>query len=197
MKTLGEMARSIGSVIVEGNIGTFYHGSTHKISTFNDEFVGSGNDQLGPGIYFSSSLKDALGYSDNNGYIYEVQINLRNDLDMKSKVNPRLVKALIQASPDDYAWQNWSENKKQGIELGYRNTLEISDNMLEAIDNINGDWYRQYEKDFVRQLTKLGFDGSIHRNVNGSDSTWVVVYNPQAITLVKVHLASNLIKNGA
>ena len=49
----------------------WYHGSPSPISKFPDDFVGNGIDQEGPGIYFTSSSEDAVGYArksdDGNG----------------------------------------------------------------------------------------------------------------------------------
>lgn len=187
MKTMKDLVESMQNIIVEGEVGKFYHGSTHKIGSFVDEFVGQGNNQLGPGIYFSTDVHDALAYSGKDGFIYEVSINLRNDLNTTQKVNPRVCKALMMNTPDESAWTNWDENKNIAIKMALQNTLEISDNMLDALMTIWGDWYMQDEVMFVRELAKLGFDGSIYPNYNNSGSTWAVVYNPQSITINKIH----------
>lgn len=193
MISMKELAEKVQSTLVEGNVGTYYHGSTHKLTTFVTDFMdgNENNHMYGPGIYFTSNPKEAAGYADKNGYVYEVQLNFRKELSTKGKVNVNVLKRLMMNSPDEDAWTNWGENKNQAIQLALQTTLSSSDNMLEALLNVWGDWYRGEHIAFATELTKLGYDGTLYPNINGSGNDWAVVYNPASIQLIKIIPSNN------
>lgn len=187
MISMKELSNQIQHILIEGNVGTFYHGSEHKITSFNSEFLdGDGNHMYGPGIYFTSNPGEAAGYADKNGYVYEVNLNFRKELNTIGKVNVNVLKRLMLNAPDEEAWTNWAEDKNTAIREALRVTVESSDNMLEALLLIWGDWYRGQHISFTNELIKLGYDGTIYKNINNSGNNWAVVYNPASIQLVKI-----------
>ena len=194
MISMKDLAERVQSVLVEGNVGTFYHGSTHKITSFVTDFMEEGNHMYGPGIYFTSNAQEASTYAEKEGFVYEVTLNFRKELNTTGKVNLNVLKRLMLNSPDEDAWTNWAEDKNTAIREALRVTSESSDNMLEALLNVWGDWYRGQHIAFVNELIKLGYDGTLYPNINNSGNTFAVVYNPQSINLVKVVPSSEFYK---
>lgn len=194
MVSMKDLAQKVQSVLIEGNVGTFYHGSPHKITSFVNDFMEEGNHMYGPGIYFTSNPQEASTYAEKDGYIYEVTLNFRKELASKGKVNLNVCKKLMLNAPDEEAWTNWAEDKNTAINDALRTTAESSDNMLEALMIVWGDWYRGQHIAFVNQLIKLGYDGTLYPNINNSGNTFAVVYNPQSINLVRIIPASEFYK---
>lgn len=162
--------------------GVYFHGSTHKIQNFVDEFVGQGNDQYGPGIYFSNRVHIAMGYGGKDGYIYKADIKLSKLLTENIKINKNQLMKLMKNSPDEYAVSNWAEEPAEA----YRNALEsyLDMSMLEACMYIWRDWYPNNPIEFVRELVKMGYDGSIYDIGRGTN--FLVVYNPRAIVITEI-----------
>lgn len=191
MMNLKDLQESISS-IMEGKIGTFYHGSTSNIKSFVDDFVGKGNDEYGPGIYFSNREWIARGYAEPNGYIYRCDLDFRNELSVNTKFNLNQIKTLIAKSPDEYAASNWDEDEVTAHRIALNNYLDSYDqNMLEIFMQIWADWYMDYPVDFVRNVVAMGYDGSVHNlgnpDVDGitDDTLYIVVYNPKSIKLIE------------
>lgn len=182
------------SLILESDTNVFYHGSTHKITKFVDDFVGKGNDQYGPGIYFSSSKEDTLAYSGNDGIIYKCQLDLSRQLTTKSQYNENLCKKLMVSSPDEYAYTDWADTDDRMVaatEAMKNYVSSYGHNMYEIIMSIWYDWYREYPQDFVRNLSSMGYDCTTHDSNGGT--TFVVVYNPSIITLLDSKPASEVL----
>ncbi|AQW88978.1 hypothetical protein pEaSNUABM50_00465 [Erwinia phage pEa_SNUABM_50] len=173
------------SAIMEGQLpGYYYHGSSAPISNFSDEFVGRGNDEYGPGIYFSSVPNTSIGYAKDggsNGMVYQCEINLRKELSKKTRVNKAVLLKLMQNTPDEDAYTNWNENKN----VAYRTALQgyvDEGNMYDALMGVWYDWYREYPVQFVRSLVQLGYDGYIYTFASGE--RFIIVYNPASIKVV-------------
>jgi len=105
-----------------------YHGSPQKITNFTDEFVGGegATDQEGPGIYFTTNYKEALGYADG-GYVYTAKLTPRLLFDETEDINieKRLIERLVLMSSDwKSTGRDWDENPRVGIKAG---TTEVRD----------------------------------------------------------------------
>lgn len=57
----------------------WYHGDQHRRITFSDQrFQNRDNpNAMGPGIYFTSSKKQAIGYARPNGWVYTARVSDR------------------------------------------------------------------------------------------------------------------------
>ena len=177
------LMESIGTIMTESTAdGIYYHGSTHKIQNFVDEFVGNGHDQYGPGVYFCNRVHVAMGYAGNEGFIYKAEVNMRKLLSPSTRFNKAQVLKLMKNSPDEYATSNWAETANEA----YRTALEayMDYDMLEACMYIWRDWYPNNPVDFVRELVKMGYDGSIYDI--GSGTNFLVVYNPRSIAITEI-----------
>lgn len=174
------------SAIMEGQLpGYYYHGSTAPISQFSDEFVGRGNDEYGPGIYFSSVPYTAIGYAADggqNGRLYQCELHLRKELSKKTKINKAVLLKLIQSTPDTEAWTDWDENQNRAYMTALKNYVEEG-NMYDALMSVWYDWYRNYPVDFIRKLVQLGYDGYVYTFSSGEK--FVVVYNPASIKVIQ------------
>lgn len=171
--------------IMEAPDNIYYHGSEHKIVKFSDEFMGSGHDEYGPGIYFTNFPKTALGYANGTGYVYECQINPKKLLSKKTRINKAVLMNLIQKSPDEYAWTDWDENKNKAIVNATNNYIEYNSNMYDALMSVWGDFYRDYSTEFCRNLVSIGFDA--YEFVFSHGEHFLIVYNVGIIKVLNVY----------
>lgn len=174
------------SAIMEGQMpGYYYHGTKQPIHTFSDEFVGKGNDQYGPGIYFTSNPNTAFGYTDKspNGMVYQCTLNIRKELSKKQRINKAVLLKLMQSTPDDEAYTNWDEHPNRAYQNALNSYMDADDNMYDALMNVWYDWYRYHGTEFVRKLVELGYDAFTHKFESGE--LFVIVYNPASINVVK------------
>lgn len=163
-----------------------FHGSNKPIDKFVDDFVGNGNDQFGPGIYFSSNPNDSYGYISNDGKFYICDLEIRKELSTKTKFNKNVVLKFMKDSPDEYAWTDWDENQNVAYQKALKSLMQFhGDNLLDALTQVWYDWYRDYGPEYVRKVTQLGYDASVH--ILPSGTKFIVVYNPAIIKVKKVY----------
>ncbi len=170
---------------------TYYHGSTHRIEKFMDDFVGGkdANDQEGPGIYFTSDIDDALAIGH---LIYEVELKPRalmtkEVVNVNKAVSRAILVKLAKAAPD---WrthaENWSENPRQGILDCIEAALSSNESVADVFQQMCVEFYRNEPVDYVRNVVKLTeYDGTVKDFPDGTQH--VIVLNPQIIHLKKVH----------
>lgn len=173
--------------VTENESFIVYHGSPHKIEKFTDEFVGAeeATDQEGPGIYFTTSHQEALGYA-NGGYVYEVRVSpkILFDESEEKDINRDLLVQLVKMSPRlEISTSNWSPDIETGIEMMVDSAYEYNDNEKEVLLQIWIEAYRYDSVDFVRNCVKLGIDGII---VNREGSKHIIIYNPNVIELREI-----------
>jgi len=175
--------------LLENSNKRWYHGSSHNIRKFTTEFVGTGNDQFGPGIYFTDNAEDATSYArklGDSGYLYEVQLNYNKLLSSKnnSKVRQEELKKLI--------WE--SENFEQKLidfdmdaespKNGLKQFLGSAKNEASALDMMTSVAVNFYQNDminYVSNLSALGYDACI---VPRGFANFCIVYNPKIIEIV-------------
>lgn len=172
------------SAIMEGKLsGYYYHGTQNPISQFSDEFVGRGNDEYGPGIYFTSNPITARGYCEKSptGMVYECELTIRKELSKSQKINKSVLLKLIQNTPDDEAYTNWDENQNRAIRTALDSYMN-EDSMYDALMSVWYDWYNNHPTQFVRALTHLGYDAYTYKFDNGE--VFVILYNVASIKVV-------------
>ncbi len=167
------------------DIPIWYHGSPHKISSWSTEFVGQGDDQEGPGIYFTSSYEDAEGYSrkdSEDGFIYEVKLNFNKVLSPSSKPIIFELQKLIEWADDweqtlqniigeETTKENWKEYKKMLLE---------EESMFTACQDV---WYNFYKYDpqgYCSSMRALDYDGIILKK-EFMGVYHAIVWNPNII----------------
>ncbi len=156
-----------------------YHGSKNKISKFTDEYVGKGNDQEGPGIYFSSSENNARG---SGPYVTKASLKLNK---VVSRLNPPRrndIIYMVQHAPDkDDVLQDWAEDPRKAYFMILDSIMEKK-NAHACFQSV---WYELYRKSptaYVKNMVKLGYDGVIVPRSEGV--THYVVFNPKAIEIM-------------
>ena len=154
--------KNLISEITEGGWDA-YHGSTHRIDKFSDEFVGGDNahDQEGAGIYFTTNIKNARIYGD---YIYSVHISGRF-LDKENppdSVDPEeLVRLIKMRSNWENEAYNYDENPEIGAYKAAEGAIRYNDSEADVFQQIEADFYRYDPVSYVRDMTKLGYDGIV------------------------------------
>jgi len=165
-----------------------YHGSPGEINRFVDDFVGGENvaDQQGAGIYFASNPEDANHYGD---HIYKVRIKGKF-LDRNAPIENVDVEELVRLikMKDDWEMnaQDYSEDPESGAYEAAYMAIQYNGDEAEAFQQIEADFYRYDSVEYVRNMTKLGYDGIIvdaPSDVPGDKH--IIVFNPAAITLIE------------
>lgn len=165
-----------------------YHGSSGEINKFVDDFVGRENaaDQQGAGIYFASNPEDANHYGD---HIYKVRIKGKF-LDRNAPIENVDVEELVRLikMKDDWEMnaQDYSEDPESGAYEAAYMAIQYNGDEAEAFQQIEADFYRYDSVEYVRNMTKLGYDGIIvdaSSDVPGDKH--IIVFNPAAITLIE------------
>ena len=162
-----------------------YHGTTHKLNNFSDEFVGGAeaNDQEGPGIYFTTEYNEAVKYAGGNGFVYEVNLKpkklvsdkMNNDL---SYLTNTIIK-LIKMAPN---WKNVAKSFDEGLEDMVAKYVHRTQSEKEAFVGLYNDVYKGNAVYYLRNMTKLGYDGVYLPTRDGG--AHVVIYDPSLIKVL-------------
>lgn len=168
---------------------TAYHGSPTVITKFSDDFIDEpdANAQEGSGIYFTTSVANAAAFGGN---IHHVKMSGnfldRTDSNSINRIKRDDVIQMIKMSQDwEGTAQNWSEDPETGAEMAADGMIDSSEDEGEVFQYIEGDFYRGDAKNFVRNMTKLGYDGLINwapRDYHGDHH--IIVYNPSIIEYI-------------
>ena len=161
-----------------------YHGSESVIKKFSDNFVGKedATDQEGAGIYFTTDYKEAKRYGN---YIYKVSIEGNFLFNNKSKNNinlQELVKLIKMKDQWEMDAQNYSPNPEQGALKAASMSMKYNDSEVEVFQQIEADFYRYDPVNYVRNMTKLGYDGIV---VDREEGQHIIVFNPSVIKISK------------
>jgi GNAT superfamily N-acetyltransferase len=177
-----------GETISEGTSSTrtFYHGSDHKITAFSLDHLGSGQgaDQEGPGIYLTSSKKDACMYGK---YIHTIAVSIpKSRILGKKKALRTGVEILIRSAPNrDETLQNWDEDPR----IAFHKAVDVimdsyGDDRREAYESVWGDFYRDHSADYLKKLIRFGYDGFELPRADGI--VHLIAFNPAKLKIVAV-----------
>lgn len=170
----------------------WYHGTGHLIDAFDLAHVGTGDDELGPGFYFTDSAFTASGYAMRGGEggspnVVMARIALRNPLPPDSRLTAKTIAALLRASPDFLdRLENFGEVEYEGLARvesravsTYANQAAASDDVADALFSICNDFWSGQEGAFLVACVAItGHDGLFR--VKG-DETHAVVWDPRVI----------------
>lgn len=169
----------------------FFHGSEHKIKKFTDDFVGGREavDQEGPGIYFTSSWKNARSYGP---YVYTVRLRPKKEVSTENgkKAPLREIEWLIQQAPEwESIAQNWNENSAIGLRMAAKDILQYNENPHQQFLQVWIDFFKYNPLEYVRGMTKLGYDiiyiKELESIIAGENNiTHAVVLNPAIIEFI-------------
>jgi hypothetical protein len=179
-----------------------YHGSGTDIREFKYEFTGKGNDQLGPGFYFTTDVNEARGYQEKTNRtgeeklggtddhtVHEVYLAIKKPLDADKIGNLSIsqVRRIIEDAPDlEDSLSNWGDVEYEGFG---KVLLEASKeyagkqiNILKQLQTIANDFYSDDPASFFKAVKSvLGYDG-VTAKVGGGDGTrvhWVAWFPEQ------------------
>jgi len=163
-----------------------YHGSDSNFEKFNVSFVGKGNNQNGPGFYFTLDREEAKHYGK---YVKKYILTLRKVIPIKGRLDFVEIFDLIKKSPDyEMNIYDWGETEREAfkeIKEGYSN----EPSQFHALTSVWFDFYRHNPTEYVNNLVDLGYDAAVVTGEKGygdiGASTHIIVYNPEAIKEVK------------
>ena len=190
-KEVSEIKNIVREVISETMETGFdaYHGSEHKISKFEDSFLsGDGVTQHhGAGIYFTTNYDNARMFGEN---VYKVHIKGRF-LDRETPAENVSIEELIKLmkmSDEDWEMEayNYNEDPEVGVMIAAQSAIDYADNEVDVFLRVQSSWYQHQPLDYVRNMTKLGYDGM----VVDAPKDWVgekhiIVFNPNIISKEK------------
>lgn len=162
----------------------WYHGSKVKIDKFNLNYVGTGNDEYGIGIYFANNRNSIWRYG-NTGTIHEVKIKTYENIwqNNNNKITKKFIKSLLDFSDnyiDNDLYINWDENKIKAEKL-IINTY-LSHNQMNFFQPMfYNDFYFGYPKSYMKALVALKCDGYIVDV--GNSIEFLVLHNPNIIEI--------------
>lgn len=182
-----------------------YHGTPYKFETFSSEFMGSGEDQLGSGFYFTSNKNNArsFAFKDDNipnqdNAIFKVKLDIKNPLDAdKVGTIPRSkIMQLLKSSPNfkealsnfgDIEYEGEHNVLKQAVDNYYEHCN--GNNIVRGLFAVANDFYSRRPQEFNDAVTKiLGYDGVIKRFPKDpfyGDLTHYVVFRPNQIQVLE------------
>jgi hypothetical protein len=170
-----------------------YHGSPTDFKKFSDEFVGGdeATDQEGPGVYFTTNRENAAAYG-GNLYTAKLNGNFITDESASANANEAHIEQLIRMAED---WQshaqNWGEDPESAIYSSISDMFEYNDNEKDVFLQVWIEYYRYDAVNFVRNMTKLGYDGVVvDRTDDRGINKHIIVYNPSTITLTDKEVIS-------
>ena len=172
------------------SIEIFYHGSNTKIEKFTLDFLSSSTniDQEGPGIYLTSSEKDAMMYGH---YLHKVSVKIVKSRMMPEKrmLNPTFVSHLISKAPNYVDnMTNWAENINKARRLATDAIMSAygPSDYREAMESIWGDHYRNDSKVWLNTMVSKGWDGFIldRADIFHEKSKHLIVFNPEILTIL-------------
>jgi hypothetical protein len=162
----------------------FYHGTPHKFEHFDLDYIGKGNDQEGPGFYFTDDINTARGYAGKNGVILACELFPRKIIKSVGKINLQMVDFMITNAPDyETTLQNWDEN----IVKAYRiviNQIVKKNNPKETFEQIWYDFYRYDAKQWAINMMKFSYDAVLAKTQNDGFGRHIVMLNPEKIKIV-------------
>lgn len=165
----------------------WYHGTTHDFDRFTTDFVGEGVDQEGPGIYFTDNEEDAVSYArkGSSGFLWSVHLNFKKIIPLKGKVDIKDVDQMIEWAPDlSDKLTNWDENPQVALANLKKAILRYKNEPHQCFQQIWYDLYRYQPKDYVSNMTTLGYDGILVPR-GFMNTTHAVVLNPKIIERIE------------
>jgi len=171
---------------------TWYHGSVKPRDAWDLTGVGleGATDQEGPGLYFTTDLKDAMMYGE---YIAIVRLQLLKNrtVPISGPVSEMSVRRLIRKAPDlADSLTNWDENPNRALDKAGQLITESSDNPHDAYQSVYADFYDGHPREFFKALWM--YDGVVVPRAGGIFHA--IVYKPEIIKTVRMTTKTELNK---
>lgn len=174
----------------DGKPHTFYHGSDSDIKAFSHDHTGKGNDEHGPGFYFSDDAKSAEHYTDKGkkeggGNITPVHLRVTKPIHTsgeKSFTRPQIHKIISSAPNHHERLQDFGDVNHEGYHKVLNRAVDQYTDTPKhiAIHSLRNDFYQNHHKEFLHNLTQhTGHDGVLH--ARPGLPTIVNVFHPNQI----------------
>ena len=156
---------------------TWYHGRSNKSSNFDLKYTGKGNDEDGPGFYFTKSKESAEQYAYPNGVVLSVTLNSPRLL--KGNATLDEVKELIEKAP------RYQEVLSEDYNMNINTVAHLFMKQKTRKDVFEQIWYDFYHSKgntpaYLRKLIDLGYDGHLGTRMPNT----IIIYNPNVIKVI-------------
>lgn len=139
-----------------------YHGSRDQFTHFDLAHSGTGNDQNGPGIYFTTVKDDAMNYG---SYLITATLHLNKIITSSKRPIKQVIEKLINMSPDkDDVLMDYDENPRIAFRDAVNGYMHL--NAKEAYEMLWFDFYKKDNKLYCENMASLGYD-AVKVEVNG------------------------------
>lgn len=169
----------------------WFHGTRTDFETFDLEFIGKGNDEVGSGFYFTDSIETARRYAGSEGYVFVVELELNNPLQTDTTLTSDQVEKLISASPVfDEMIENFGEVALEGVNRvlnravsSYMSILGQEFGALECVNSIASDFWDGYEAEFLSKINIVTRHDGLYRDF--TRERHAVVWSPDQISIAE------------
>ncbi len=166
----------------------WYHGRTTLDTTFSLNYVGKGEDQEGPGFYFTNYYEDAVRYSNKNGTVFKCKIDYKKLIlkthSSRTKVNKKVIIDLINKSPTkNDTLENFDENPQQAFVKAI-NGYMFYKNADDAYQILANDFYKYSPGEYLKVLSKY-YDAQLTDLRLTAGVKHLIVYNPDLIKIIE------------
>jgi len=173
----------------------FFHGAVLPRKTWDPATLGKGNDQFGPGWYFTDNEKVARGYADGpNGVVHRCDINVSKlcpNSGSPSRLKLPLGKLIKTAPNIRMHLENWGEDPKSAFYEALESVISYASGPHDVIQQVWIDFYRGREDIWARNVIKF-FKWSLalpDSSETGGDQ-FAVVWDPSVITILSTDRVS-------
>lgn len=166
-----------------------YHGAKVKITRFDSAFIGKGNDQDGPGFYFTASLVDSKAYANPNGFIHYCKLTPRKLVPRAGKVKTSEVQQMIRRAPDyTDTLQDWGESPVAAFRAAVEGMIQDGE-PAETFEQVWADFYARKEGGnaaYLKNMIAIGYDGVMNDPAERAGTQHVIIFNPDVVHIEKV-----------
>ena len=174
----------------------WFHGSAADIDAFHLDFVGTGNDEQGPGLYFTDSDETARHYalragSVDGGHIMKVEI--AGEMATEDfTLTKSMVAKIVKLSPE-YADRllDFGDPDFEGVEKIIRRIEETYSGqpIREAVISLSNNFWNGNEKAMLPALVEFTSRiGYVRRMKDGEEHA--ILWTPSAISIIDRHEVS-------
>lgn len=148
----------------------WFHGTRSTFEAFEDRFIGTGNDERGPGFYFTSKEQTARHYAGEGGCVIEADPGIDHPMSDSAVLSRGQIGAIIAAAPDHReTLENFGEIDMEGYETvlqravsTYAATADGKTDPLECICLLANDFWSGREAAMLAAVQReTGFNGVV------------------------------------
>lgn len=157
----------------------WYHGTKHDFITFDPDKADEGYSLKGPGFYLTSNKNEAEGYGN---ILMTFKVKPKKILTRRSRLSRDNIIDLIKSAPNlEETLANWDENPSIAFHEAIKSVFSYISNPLEMFETIWYDFYKNNHMELLKNMTNLGYSGSLHEMNN---SYFFVCFDPNCLELI-------------